>query len=291
MISTGDTAISITNQWNKLHGQTFSLTPQLLQATFYSWPEDKRGVFSNDLGTVLYKIDDNVLRIHCAFSTSPAFAKTALTVLAAKARQLEKHRVVFGGGVNHLFPGIPILKGFEGWLASMVPMTPIQYDFAGDLEPLVAKAIPVKGVLRIPHSAIEQKDLAEFVHKEFPGRWSDEIDRDLKSGFGEHYFGFYGDTGLMGYVRLYGWNPNYIAPGVYWKTESRGKQGGLGPIGVARRLRGKGFGQQLLAASWRELANKGLKSVYVDWTMEAEFYKKAGLVAVHHYQPAKVDVL
>jgi predicted N-acetyltransferase YhbS len=59
--------------------------------------------------------------------------------------------------------------------------------------------------------------------------------------------------------------------------------GQLGPIGVSRDCRGKGYGTTLLDAGLRCLRDHGVRGCVIDWTGLLEFYARFGFEPYRKY--------
>jgi len=288
----------ILKHWNARFGVKLPLSEAALQTTFFSWPSTSLHQMELQSGWLLCKQDADQLRVHLAIPKERAavdeFCADAAKSLRGRALDLQCRRIVFGGGEEHLFPGVPLMADEthgSPWFPFFSASGPEVMDFQGNVEVLAAKAqsVSASGRLLSSHSSEEKQKIAEFVSREFPGRWAREISKDFKNNFFDSYFAYFLDGEMAGYVRLYGWNPSYWGPGVYFSGPGR-KQGGLGPIGVAAARRNRGIGKQILKTSWELLRAKGISKVRVDWTTETTFYLERGLEIVQKYQPAFIEV-
>jgi len=59
--------------------------------------------------------------------------------------------------------------------------------------------------------------------------------------------------------------------------------GQLGPIGVSKDARGKGYGGALLDAGLRYLRDQGVRGCVIDWTDLVDFYGKFGFKPYREY--------
>ena len=62
----------------------------------------------------------------------------------------------------------------------------------------------------------------------------------------------------------------------FWEGLLRPASGGLGPIGVVERLRGRGLGRALLAVALDTLHERGVRDCVVDWTTLLGYYGPFG---------------
>ena len=72
--------------------------------------------------------------------------------------------------------------------------------------------------------------------------------------------------------------------GAVWRMDLGDDWGSLGPIGISRSVRGRGFGDGLLASSLLELRRRGCRRTIIDWTTLADFYGKHGFVPTRTYR-------
>jgi predicted N-acetyltransferase YhbS len=59
--------------------------------------------------------------------------------------------------------------------------------------------------------------------------------------------------------------------------------GQLGPIGVSKDVRGKGYGGALLDAGLGYLRDQGVRGCVIDWTDLVDFYGKFGFKPYREY--------
>ncbi|MDZ4678127.1 MAG: GNAT family N-acetyltransferase [Oligoflexia bacterium] len=292
----------ILEAWNAHYGAQLPLTSELLEATFFTLPPTDRFIIQNNDFCLFIKKESTQLRLHLAVplktSSIKHICKQAIDALDEKALELEIKKITFGGGDKHLFPGVPLLSEQKPWLEYFSPTGEVVMDFQGSIEELIEQ-VNLKhqadqslrsvqqspGILRQTQNKAEEKELLSFVEAEFKGRWAREIIEDAQNNKLQHYFAYFIKDKIVGYARLYGWNTDYWAPGVYFATPMKGTCG-LGPIGVASFARGEGYGSEILKASWEILKSKGCETVRIDWTTELNFYERAGLHVVQKYQPA-----
>lgn len=277
----------ILDLWNSNFGKRLPLSKELLEYSI-----SNQQIEYVDLGSfkILLKINGKASHIHLAAPTKKTWPPISKSQL--KTAVLEKFRVeklFFGGGDFHIFPGVPKIPLYhEFWLKCLNPWGPEVMDFEGAVQKLLSNVSSIK--LLPCQNKEDERELLSFVQTEFPGRWYREILFDSQKGMLEHYYSLKADGIIQAYVRLYGWRPDYWAPGVYFSGPGK-NQGGLGPIGVAINARGKGIGSQVLKQSWQILSSKGIKKVRVDWTTEREFYERVGLEITETYQPARLDLI
>lgn len=117
----------------------------------------------------------------------------------------------------------------------------------------------------------EEAALLAFMQQEFPGRWEYGVERALQGGKNPQEIMLLWNreqTQLLGFCML-------------WKEpDGRGK---LGPIGIAKAIRGKCVGEYFLCESLRQLKVLGRDRVNIDWTILTKFYGKFGFVPARTY--------
>ena len=124
----------------------------------------------------------------------------------------------------------------------------------------------------------EKKELLAFLDTEFPGRWVFEAETAMDEGKAseEIVLLWTGEKQeLVGYCMLDGVGKEY---------------GGLGPIGIAKKIRGNHVGDFMLWASLRQLEKIGVRTVNIDWTILKDFYGKFGFVPERVYRGACKDI-
>jgi predicted N-acetyltransferase YhbS len=82
---------------------------------------------------------------------------------------------------------------------------------------------------------------------------------------------------LAGLVRIVVPDDGPIPPQLFWRGLLGPRPGGLGPIGIAETLRGRGIGRAVLALALAELHRRGAREVVVDWTVLLDYYGAFGI--------------
>lgn len=127
--------------------------------------------------------------------------------------------------------------------------------------------------------------LVQFLECVFPGRWHYEaLHYGLINGSGREFMGFFMDGELQGFCRLNDPKSPVIAQNVYWSALSSGEMGGIGPLGIDRKIRGNHFGIDLVKAAANELIGRGMTDIVIDWTQLVAFYEKLGFTPWKQYQ-------
>lgn len=123
----------------------------------------------------------------------------------------------------------------------------------------------------------EYEKFLTFLKQEFPGRWEYEAEEMIKKGkdFQEilllwnHEY-----SEVLGFCMLHA-----------EKNENGEKSGygGLGPIGISKKLRGNHVGDFILCRSLKQLNMLGVKTVNIDWTILRKFYEQFDFSVVRTY--------
>jgi GNAT superfamily N-acetyltransferase len=233
------------------------------------------------------------------------------TALLRKAeeflRRRGRPRAVLGGDPGHFFPGVPV-EGASGSAAgtgqgpresaALTFFGARGYRFRGDAydlrrslrgyhtPPLVdAEAATLTDLEVRPLRRGEETALLAFLDAVFPGRWRYTLGRFLAGG------GAIGDVmgvvqggAVLGFAHLFHPASRWIGPSIAWTRQGRSPAGGLGPMGLAPALRGRGLGLILLDRSMRHLARVGVEDMVIDWTVLLDFYGRLGFVPWKHYR-------
>lgn len=211
------------------------------------------------------------------------------TMLWDKALEVMKKsgvkRIYIGQDFKNFFSGIPAPceenigffknKGFE-------VNTEDHYDLEADIQKNILmddfKSDAFKESFYVTEYLGESSDLIGFLHAEFPGRWESEAKEALegeKRGEEIVLLRAESDKELVGYCMLDSSNENL---------------GGLGPIGIAKKIRGRHVGDYILWESLMRLRSLGVKRVNIDWTILKNYYGQFGFVPARVYRGAYKEI-
>ena len=115
------------------------------------------------------------------------------------------------------------------------------------------------------------------MEREFPGRWVFEAKEAIAEGKNPESIVILWNkdkTEIVGYCMI--------------SVDEKG-YGGLGPIGIAKKIRGKHVGDYILNQSLQQLRKIGAVRVNIDWTILKEFYGQFGFKAERLYLAAYKD--
>lgn len=227
----------------------------------------------------------STLLVHPAF-TGHGFG-TQLFIACEKALAALGAKTIFIGQEFHnFFSGIPAptpqkLKFFEQ--LGCIIHTEDHFDLEADIQnnPYIDAFSPSdwegKYQAQALHTPEEKEALFAFLSREFPGRWEWEARQQLAQPNQERYF-------------LLLKNAAGLVQGYCHVSASPDGSGGLGPVGIAKELRGQHLGDFLLAASLQHLRRLGVQKVCIDWTILQKFYGQFGFQVVRTYRGAKKQV-
>jgi hypothetical protein len=199
-------------------------------------------------------------------------------------------KLVFGADSGHFFPGCPTectnLRDFltvEGF---------VEKGGVFDLENDLAGYVPkpgclerLKGGTTVRSIRAEERGLLErFLTTEFPGRWThDVLDKIAVEGRTDMVYGLFVGEKLEGFAFTQDWTHTKPINGCVWHLDLGDHWGGLGPIGMAASMRGKGLGDALLAGTLSELKIKGVRRMIIDWTGLDKYYGGHGFQVTRRY--------
>lgn len=123
----------------------------------------------------------------------------------------------------------------------------------------------------------DQAEMLRFFKRCFPGRWYYEsLCYWERGGKGREFVGLFMGEEMIGFCRVNDDHSPLIAQNTYWAPLFDESLGGIGPLGVDDRYRGKGYGLAIVKDGVAELASRGIKHLVIDWTELVDFYAKLG---------------
>ncbi|WP_243700544.1 GNAT family N-acetyltransferase [Caldanaerobacter subterraneus] len=130
----------------------------------------------------------------------------------------------------------------------------------------------------------EKDDFLSFLKENFPGRWEYEaIHYFMKGGKGREFVIAKKNSDIVGFCRINDSHSPFIAQNVYWAPLFDKELGGIEPLGIAQKERGKGLGIAIVQAGIYFLYQRKIKDVVIDWTDLENFYRKLGWEAWKQY--------
>lgn len=227
--------------------------------------------------------------------TSPIQAIDLMSYVKQLLRNRGAYSLRFGGDHQHVFPGCPtewqtlkdflVVEGFEEG--------PEQFDVESDIASFHAMpflhALMEQGKLVYEVRQAQLEDIPHllmFLDREFPGRWyfdtKRKVEREERSDF-VHILCRLGEPQVLGFSITQDGSHRFPIAGAVWKQSLGPNWGTLGPIGIAKSLRGKGLGGALLAGSLDMLRRQGVQKCLIDWTTLVEFYGQYGFSPTRKY--------
>jgi len=297
--------------WNRALGEHFPLDTRLIRQNIEGapsfQPEDSTIVLRGDdvagfIVTKRFREQDPLLATLGsvgwidALIVDPAHQRQGLgrDLLAWAVYRLRSNgagTIHLASALRHFFPGVPLeLPGLVDYFAGAgFSQVGVAHDLHGDLRGFVAPpsaraaVAAVDGVVH-PCRVQDMPALHAFLAAEFPGRWRYDIARYLTMG---------GDPAMViilrqgdavaGFAQIHRAGRGYQGPPAYWRGVRGPRPGGLGPIGVAASMRGKGVGLALLQLALEEAARRGVEDGVIDWTSLLDFYARVGFAPWKSY--------
>lgn len=207
-------------------------------------------------------------------------------------------RAVLGGDPSHFFPGVPVDR--EGRALGFFRSRGYRLEgTAYDLHrPITAYRTPpqVESTLRAhpdlqirPLRPGEDEPLLMFLAQVFPGRWAHDVERSLAGGDVGDIVGVLAGRAVVGFAHTFHPGSSRIGPSVMWPLGGA-RLGGVGPLGIAPALRGRGLGLALLDRAVLHLRRRDVTDVVVDWTVLLDFYGRLGFVPIREYRHGRRDL-
>lgn len=204
--------------------------------------------------------------------------------LAGVAAEAGAGELESGSGFFYLWPGLPVDLADAAPFAKALGFaaTGRSWDLRGDVAGLDDRAaqtlVADAGLRFVSAAASDRATLLGFLLDEFGSEWWHDIGWFFDRG------GDPGDIVLLrdpadaiaGFARLHTPASRPIGPPMFWLDRRSPRAGGLGPIGVAAALRGRGLGLALLTLGLGRLRDGGLHDVVIDFTDLLDFYGRVG---------------
>lgn len=217
--------------------------------------------------------------------------------VARIGRETGADRLTAGGGLFYLWPAVPDdLPAAPPFLAALgfgFAADP-SYDLRGDVSAMsatetadAASRLEAAGLALMPAGDADRDPLLRFLLAEFSAEWWHDMGWFLEAGGdpAEVLLLRTGEGRIQGFARIH--TPASRPPGwpMYWRSDSP-TAGGLGPIGLAAALRGRGLGRALLVAALDRLRRLGHPDVVIDDTTLLGYYGPHGFAPWITYRHA-----
>ncbi|MBL8059638.1 MAG: GNAT family N-acetyltransferase [Chthonomonas sp.] len=216
-------------------------------------------------------------------------------VESLKAQGVQK--LLFGQDSRHFFPGAP-----EDWTELGQILVELGFQFinnqvdlerdistyeapAGSLEALAGDEFVVR-----PCEASDLMSLSAFFEGEFPGRWKHDTLEKWNLDSPSTVIGLFRGTDCAGFALVQQDGTALPIGGAVWGQSLGASWGSLGPIGIAKDLRGRGLGDALLASALLVLQSRGARQTIIDWTTLVDYYGKHGFAVTRRYRSLVLDL-
>lgn len=304
-----DDVVASAELWNELGPSKYAISPDLLKAKTFDHPS-----FAPEASFAVEQ--DGSLAGFIAIKSSPVpglyagadFPRVHINALAftspeagaalmdsVKSAVSGRGAILFGQDSGHFFPGVPdeahhlmtFLESHGFVREGEYPAHDLEHDLAsyapprGSLDPLDQEGVRLVRCMPSDEAALE-----EFLLREFPGRWHYDTVIHKCRQQGEHgdVFALYVGDCVEGFAYTQSWETTKEpVAGCVWAKDLGEHWGGLGPIGVSQRVRGKKFGGAVLAGALDELRKAGVRRCIIDWTSLVDFYNKYGFHVNRRY--------
>lgn len=237
------------------------------------WQESLPVNMREDVGWI------QVLLVHSNYRNqgigSSLLAKSESALKGSGAKE-----ILLGRDPWHYFPGIPAeYEKSSNWFAHRgYEYIGNDYDLIAEYEDAKTAGVPeLDGIEITILSADEKEAFLQFMKRVFPGRWEYEaIHYFKKGGTGREFVILKKDREIIGFCRINDDQSPMIAQNVYWAPLFAETLGGIGPLGVDQKERGKGYGLAVVQAGVHYLRNRDINRIVIDWTGLVDFYGKLG---------------
>ena len=190
-----------------------------------------------------------------------------------------------GGGLHYLWPGVPDDLPDAGPFLEALGFAfdqRVSFDLRGDVSGLRTdersrQVLAAEGVTVVPATNADREALLAFILAEFGAEWWHDTAYFLGAGGNPADELLLRDAAgaIRGFARLH--TSGSRPPGwpMFWRAEAP-HAGGLGPIGLAEALRGRGLGRAFLVAALDRLRVLGASDVVIDDTTLLGYYSPHG---------------
>jgi GNAT superfamily N-acetyltransferase len=219
--------------------------------------------------------------------------RAIVTRLIANAQAEGIARVRLGGGIHYLFPGVPTdLPGARSFFTALgARFDGESHDLRASLDGTATTdrdraALAAAGLTVRPMDPRESEAFLAFLDRQFKLDWVHDQGWAMDHGMSAS------DVLLLvpadapdapvaarrvaGFATLHQRGDAPLFGPRFWEGLLEPSSGGLGPIGVVERLRGRGLGRALLAVALDALHERGIRDCVIDWTGLLGYYGPFG---------------
>lgn len=238
-----------------------------------TWNEPEVVEMAHEVGWIQVLLVDSAYRNQ---GIGSALLEKAEKALKTKGVKLIK----IGADPWHYFPGIPQEYGtVQKWFESKgYSSSGQEHDLLGQYDSSEKALLPQRnGVTFTLLKEHEKEQLLAFLKRCFPGRWEYEAMKYFqKGGTGREFVVLKRGHDIIGFCRINDERSPFIAQNVYWTPLFKAELGGIGPLGVDRAERKKGYGIAIVEAAITYLRERDIQQIVIDWTGLVDFYGKLG---------------
>lgn len=189
-----------------------------------------------------------------------------------------------GGGLRPFFPGLPRDLNTRAFFETRgLRTTRSVFDVARSLDNYKSRAPDDAAFTFRAAQETDADPLAKFLLEEFSQRWQYEF---LQARADNEPISDYGllmtDNSLVGFARITLENSARPIERFYMQRLPR-PHGQLGPLGIAKKFRGQGYGMILIDRALQRLRALGVNGCVIDWTDLVELYGKFGFTPYHEF--------
>ena len=305
--------VALNECWGRFYPDRYAVTPELIEShtigsKVFDWGASSieaenstvRGfvAIKRSAGPALYKgPDPDQAHISALAFDDPTLGidliSRAKKILAARGVQT----LIFGQDNRHFFPGCPVdfpalrdflmVEGFD----ERSETHDLERDLSHYEPPQRAQPIGPTGIQARACTVSDRKCLAEFLNREFPGRWEHDVLQKFDLEGPATIFGLFSEDRCEGFALLQSGNVRLPIGGAVWHGSLGPLWGALGPIGISKDLRGQGMGHSLLASALLELKRRSVQQCIIDWTSLVGFYGEHGFEVSRSYKTLKLELM
>jgi ribosomal protein S18 acetylase RimI-like enzyme len=296
----GDVA-SAAQLWSQTLGDSFPLAPPVLAMSIFDDPQYRpsdavvaeEGGKMCGFGSIKRNPAESPQSAHAFLATlfvrpearGRGFGTRILKYLEDQLAAERCRTIHVSGGMLRLMPGVPTdqtealaflqTRGYQRGAR--------RYDLARDLSTYTSFMSPQPEGRIVP--ARDRKELLAFLDREFPGSWARTARWRLDHGAAlEDTLVLELDDRVEAFCRIYRPDAEPPGPCTYWRSSLQLAPCGLGPIGVASALRGRGFGRWIVNEALVLLLKYGGRHCVIDSTSALAFYRPFGFRVLHTYE-------
>lgn len=136
----------------------------------------------------------------------------------------------------------------------------------------------------------EKKSLLSFMERNFPGRWTYELNEYLKNEtmFNNYYLAFDKEK-VIGFVRVNEPKNENVSYNITWANRFNNLVG-IGPLGIDIDYRGKDISKEMMDSILKEIALNN-RDILIDWTSLLAYYQQYGFEVWKVYTKMKLDFI